>query len=176
MTLISTRTRKPFLPKTGQVTSYASYDDGAFEKGSPIAPRFVDNADGTVSDRVTNLMWAKDGSGVGCYSGGIRNWSEALTWAEGLNFAGHTDWRLPNVYELFSICLLEAGAITDVKTSGAPYINQTFFPNTVSSYYWSSTTYPNGTGYALGVYFSRGYVGGFGKTVSYYVRAVRAGQ
>jgi len=47
------------LPKTGQTTSYVDYDDGYYEKGSSIDPRFVDNGDGSITDRVTNLMWMK---------------------------------------------------------------------------------------------------------------------
>ncbi len=48
------------LPKTGQTTSYVSYDDGYYQKGSSITPRYVDNGDGTISDRSTNLMWVKE--------------------------------------------------------------------------------------------------------------------
>lgn len=55
----STITTKIALPKTGQTTSYAEHDDGYYEKGSLTSPRFVDNGDGTITDRVTNLMWMK---------------------------------------------------------------------------------------------------------------------
>jgi hypothetical protein len=47
-------------------------------------------------------MWPKDGTRAGYYSGGTRTWNEAIDWASGLNFAGHTDWRLPNINELKS--------------------------------------------------------------------------
>jgi len=56
---ISTISHKVLLPKTGQVTSYADYDDGYYQKGNPISPRFVDHGDGTISDRATGLMWIK---------------------------------------------------------------------------------------------------------------------
>ena len=47
------------LPKTGQTTSYQDGDDGFYEKGSASTPQYVDNGDGTISDRVTGLMWVK---------------------------------------------------------------------------------------------------------------------
>jgi hypothetical protein len=57
-----------------------------------------------------------------------------------------------------------------------PSIDTVFFPNTVSSYYWSSTTYANYTGYAWLVNFAYGYGSNYPKFGSYYVRAVRGGQ
>ena len=155
------------LPKTGQTTSYADYDDGYYEKG--IARSYTDNGDGTITDNATGLMWAKDGNGAGCNNGATITWAAALTWAEGLTFATYSDWRLPNVYELYSICLLE-------PTHGAPFIDTNYFTNTVSSRYWSATTYPLNTDYALYVHFVSGYVRHDNKTSSYYVRAVRGGQ
>lgn len=54
----STRTNKVALPKTGQTTSYVDYDDGYYEKGSPVSPRYVLSSGGVyVSDRATGLMW-----------------------------------------------------------------------------------------------------------------------
>ena len=52
-----TRTDKIELPTTQQLTSYVNYDDGYYQKGSPISPRFIDNGDNTVTDRVSNLTW-----------------------------------------------------------------------------------------------------------------------
>jgi len=185
------------LPKTGQTTNYATGDDETY--GDPAGGHDVGltqgegtwatywtnghrfttstvDTDDVVTDNATGLMWAADGNTAGCYSGGSRTWTEAITWAEGLTFAGYSDWRLPNAYELFSICLLEAGVITGVKGALAPYINQTVFPNTVNSFYWSSTTYPGSTDHALGVGFGGGYVGYGVKTNNSDVRAVRGGQ
>ena len=49
------------VAKTGQTTSYATGDDGDFEKGVAWpSPRFTDNDDGTVCDHLTGLMWAKN--------------------------------------------------------------------------------------------------------------------
>lgn len=35
--------------------------------------------------------------------GDRQNWCEALAYCENLTFAGHDDWRLPNIRELQSI-------------------------------------------------------------------------
>ena len=156
------------LPKTGQTISYVTGDDGTYQKGYPATgAKFTDNGDGTITDNATGLMWAKDGNGAGCNNGNGVAWPAALTWAGGLNFAGHSDWRLPNVKELMSI--------VDHDES-APAVDTTFFPNTQSNYYWSSTTFADYTGNAWFVYFYNGYVNNVNKDITYYVRAVRGGQ
>jgi hypothetical protein len=56
-----------WLPRTGQTTSYANGDDGDFQAGNPRgvsggaiqATRFIDNLNGTISDRATGLQWVK---------------------------------------------------------------------------------------------------------------------
>ena len=155
------------LPKTGQTVEYQSGDDGTYEKGYPkTGARFVDNGDGTITDKATGLMWAKDGNGAGCNNGSTLAWAAAITFAEGLTFAGYSDWRLPNVKELMSI--VDYSAV-------APAINSTF-TNTQSGYYWSSTTYADGTVNAWSVHFYDGYVSSGGKVLPYYVRPVRGGQ
>jgi hypothetical protein len=55
---------------------------------------FADNGDGTVTDRVTGMMWMKADSGQ------AMTWEEALAWAENLEYGGYDDWRLPNAKEL----------------------------------------------------------------------------
>ena len=90
--------------KTGQTISYHAYDDGYYQKGFPIkGDRFVDNGDGTISDRGTGLMWPKDGNGEGCFYGATRNWAEALDRAHDRVLGGYNDWRLPNVKEMYTI-------------------------------------------------------------------------
>ena len=120
------------LPKTAQTVSKADYDDGYYQKGSPASPRFVDNGDGTISDKVTGLMWVKDSTGAGCNNGNLISWANALTFCKNLNFAGHTDWRLPNAMELFSIF--------DFSVNN-PAINTAYFTNMQSGnpQYWTGT-------------------------------------
>ena len=159
------------LPRTGQVTSYTNYDDGYYEAGLPVGAkaRYIDNDDGTITDKATGLMWAKDGNGAGCNNGDTINWVDALSWAEGLTFAGHSDWRLPNLFELFSICLFDAAV-------ARPYINHTYFPNTVSYHYRASNSAPGSTTLGMTVNFKYGQIYSNSKYSGYYVRLVRGGQ
>jgi len=125
------------------------------------AASFTDNDDETVTDNVTTLMWQQEDDNK------TRTWAEAITYCKGLSLAKHADWRLPSVQELKSI-------IDDSTTN--PAIDATYFPNTNSSYYWSSTTYASYTSIAWNVSFSDGYAGSYGKTYGFYVRCVRPGQ
>ncbi|MBF0197402.1 MAG: DUF1566 domain-containing protein [Planctomycetes bacterium] len=63
--------------------------------------QFVDNGDNTISDEATGLMWMTLDSGHLGEGGMI--WSDALSWAESLEYANYSDWRLPNPKELQSI-------------------------------------------------------------------------
>lgn len=47
------------VQKTGQKVSYHAGDDGNLKRGFSLT-RFVDHGDGTVTDRVTRLVWLKD--------------------------------------------------------------------------------------------------------------------
>jgi hypothetical protein len=95
---------------------------------------YLDNGDGTVTDRSSALMWAKDDSGM------KMDWVEALKYAEGASLAGHRDWRLPNAKELQSL--------VDYEKTDFPAINTEFFNTSVKKfesvddayYFWSSTT------------------------------------
>ncbi|MCG8341477.1 MAG: DUF1566 domain-containing protein, partial [Chlorobiales bacterium] len=66
--------------------------DFGYAKGS-----FVDNGDGSISDKSTGLMWTQSDNGEGI------DWENALSYCENLNLAGYSDWRLPNAKELHSI-------------------------------------------------------------------------
>ena len=123
---------------------------------------FTDNGNGTVTDNITGLMWQQEDDDV------ERNWEGAITYCEGLSLAGHDDWRLPNSNELTSI--------VDISL-WAPAIDETYFPKTNSSLYWSSTTSVSLTSYAWYVSFDNGGVRDSSKSSSTrYVRCVRGGQ
>lgn len=96
---------------------------------------FVDNKDGTVSDQATGLMWTRADSGR------AMNWGQALAFAENLNCAGYTDWRLPNVKELHT--LVDYTRAPDARTSytRAPAIDPIFQLTEKESWFWSSTTH-----------------------------------
>jgi len=130
--------------------------DGFYQKGCPIENRFVDNQDGTVTDTCTGLMWQKE-TAPGSYM-----WQQALQYCESLEFAGHSDWRLPNVRELQSI--VDYGRVD-------PSLDPIF--GAESGWCWSSSTRVNGPNGAWFVYFGSGSVSCDIKGNDYFVRAVR---
>jgi hypothetical protein len=141
------------LPRTGQNTSYASGDDASASKGVAWpGTRFSDNADGTVTDHLTGLVWLKNAN---C-KGGL-NWSAALTAANQLasGTCGLTDsstagqWRMPNVNELES--LVDVSRSNPVIAAAAPFTNVN-----LTNAYWSSTTYTALPTSAMAIRFSDG--------------------
>jgi len=130
--------------------------------------KYVNNQNGTVTDRDTGLMWQQDPSvEVNGISGDdYLEWEEALAYVASLNliaFAGHSDWRLPNRNELQTL--------VDYSLT-SPAINTNFFPNTSSSF-WSSTTVYGVNERALNVSFYNGYTGTSTKTYGDHAQAVR---
>ena len=138
---------------------------------------FTVHGDGTVTHMRTGLMWkqcAEGLSGDDCATGAaaVYNWKDALAQAEGLTFAGHSDWRLPNVKELRS--LVE-------ERCHSPAINATVFPGTPTAsegYFRASSQYANSGSHAWLVGFDGGRVnyGSRGQSTSRYVRLVRSPQ
>ena len=109
---------------------------------------FKDNGNGTVTDRATGLMWMKVDSGVlkaGRKKDGKLNWQEALAWAESLEYAGYSDWRLPNVKELQSIVDYTRSPATTNSAAIDPVFEATSFAaeGGREDYpcYWSGTTH-----------------------------------
>jgi hypothetical protein len=129
---------------------------------------FHDNGDGTVTDRATGLTWTKADSGglrAGPKKDGRMNWSEALAWAEGLDFAGHDDWRLPNAKELQSI--VDYARSPDATKSPAidPVFETTKIRDEIGRddypYFWTSTTHASRRGGDTAVYVAFGRAGGW---------------
>ena len=128
------------------------------------------DTDPTVTDRATGLVWQQTPS-----VSSTLQWHEALAHCEGLDYAGQTDWRLPNVLEL--------ATIVDEKKVPAPAINTHFF-ETLPTHagYWTSTTARTIDSSAYGIYFNdqdntfgRGGVTMVSKTSLMLVLCVRTG-
>ena len=160
-----------------------------------INPPSYTKLDGMVRDNVTGLIWEvkqnKDGTknydnphdadntytwydpdsatngGSAGTAGDGTDTDDFINALNSARFGGYSDWRLPGREELRSIC--DYGRYD-------PAINTAFFPNTVSSYYWSSTTSASNTGGAWIIGFYNGGVHWNYKSLNYYVRAVRGGQ
>lgn len=88
-----------------EVACAGSNQDGETMLGAPRS--FVDLGDGTVFDPATDLTWEKLDEGTGLHGSGAEyTWLEALAKADDANaaaFAGHDDWRLPNIVELMTL-------------------------------------------------------------------------
>ncbi|MEW6702976.1 MAG: DUF1566 domain-containing protein, partial [Bacteroidota bacterium] len=105
--------------------------------------KFVDNGDGTITDNATGLMWMKDDSGT------AMSWENTLNYAEGFEYAGYSDWRLPNAKELQGI--VDYTRSPDITNSAAidPIFNCTQITNEAGKidypFYWSGTTFSSQT-------------------------------
>ena len=117
---------------------------------------FIDNGDGTISDNATGLMWQK------ADDGNSRDWESSLEYAENLELAGHTDWRLPNAKELQSIVDYSRSP----QATNSPAIDPIFdtseilYPDGSAGhypFYWTGTTHLDGpTPYSGAVYITFG--------------------
>lgn len=139
------------------LTKYHFFDRTKNPKGD-FANEFVDNGDGTVTDRSTGLMWQKDGSIDGM------KWQDAKKYVNKLNtekYAGLSDWRLPTIEELVSL-------MKPMKSEGRLYIDSVFSDK--QDVCWSSDTFGSDT--AWYVSFKAGMIRHI-YHFFYYVRAVR---
>jgi hypothetical protein len=80
------------------------------------------------------------------------------------SLCGANDWRMPTIDELKGI--VKSGA-------SDPSIDTTYFPNTQSSWFWSSSPSASDSNYAWFVHFGNGYSYNDGKSGNDYVRLVR---
>ena len=123
---------------------------------------FHDNADGTITDHATGLMWSKADSGQGM------NWQAALAWVQkknSENFFGHDDWRLPSVKELQSLVDYSRSPDTTHSPAIDPVFNCTAFTNEAHQadypFYWSATTHAGLMGGSAAMYVAFGRAAGW---------------
>lgn len=136
-----------------------------------LAPAYQDNADGTVTDRHTGLMWQKTPD--------LANKStfvQALSGAKKCRLAGHSDWRLPTIKELYSLIDFR-GYSARTPAQSRPYIDAHYFAfawgdeakgeRLIDAQYWSATEYVGttmrGNPTVFGVNFADGRIKGYPK-------------
>jgi hypothetical protein len=117
-------------------------------KDLPVAARFTDNHDSTVTDKMTGLIWLKNAN---CF--GSLTWDEAMTAAAGLadGHCGLTDgsaagdWRLPERAELLTLMggLYHAYRTWSHTLGTHPRMGRPSFSGVQASPYWSATTDEN---------------------------------
>ena len=100
---------------------------------------FTDNNDGTITDSATSLMWMQDDNAEAIL------WQDALKYAEGKEFAGYSDWRLPDVKELQSLVDYTRSPATTKSAAIDPLFNCSQLTDELGEkdypWYWSSTTH-----------------------------------
>ena len=158
-----------------------------------IGSRYTDNADQTVTDKLTGLVWEKKDD-----SGGVHDKGNAYSWSTGTNkedgtaftsflatinngFAGASGWRLPTLAELQTIvldfpCSGSGLGPTCSCPSSTCVVAALDAANTQPGFYWSATSYLPDPSLAWFVGFSAGGIDGYDtKTSRGFVRAVRGG-
>lgn len=144
----------------------------AVSESDQVLSHIQDNQDGTISTTKTGLMWSKcscgqEWDGNQCLGEPeSKSWEGALACAEEMDMAGQTDWRLPNINELQS--LVHRGY-------PSPAISVLFQNETMSTYYWTSTTLNDTPGFKWAVDFGAGEVTAISGYDAYYARPVRGG-
>ncbi len=116
------------LPDTGQ-TIHATATFGEDSDYTINPPSYTDNGDGTITDKVTGLMWQR-------VDNGESTWDNAATRAASVTTGGYADWRLPTPTELFSIM--------NHNNGNPAALNTTFFPSNpagAAEYWWSTDSY-----------------------------------
>ena len=170
------------VPLCRFVQCAGSGQDGNLQSGTALA--YVDNGDGTITDTNTGLMWEKLSA-----NGTIHDYRTPYIWDNafavkvatlngGGGFAGHTDWRLPNLTELESIRNLEDlnPAVSPAFSTGCTQgCAVTSCSCTLPGLYWSSSSYADDATNAWDVDFGLGNANTFPKALHHYVRAVRGG-
>ncbi|MGZ0654982.1 Lcl C-terminal domain-containing protein [Coraliomargarita sp. W4R53] len=121
--------------------------------------QFRNNLDGTITDAATGLTWMQTDSGQGL------DWPSALKYAEKMEHAGYTDWRLPNAKELHSIIDYSRSPDATDSASIAPLFNATEIINELGTkdygHYWTSSTYAGKRDAKQAIYFA------FGRALAY---------
>ena len=145
--------------------------DGQDAQYQGRAPDYKDNGDGTVTDLNTGLMWQKvpDLTNKATFA-------QAVAGAKSLTLAGHHDWQLPKIKELYSLIDFR-GYSAHTATQSKPYIDTNFFAfvfgseqkgeRLIDAQYWSSNEYlgktMTGNATVFGVNFADGRIKGYPK-------------
>jgi hypothetical protein len=138
--------------------------------------KFVDSGNGTVIDNVTGLTWEKKtDSFVLCLGGSLQCVDNTYSFTDAqafvipklnqLEYAGFSDWRLPNHQELDSI---------GVSFLCPPCIDPIFGPTAANNYWTRQFCSPSGSD-AEGINFGNGGSTCASTATLFAVRAVRGG-
>ncbi len=166
-------------------------------------PQYVDNGDGTVLDLATGLTWQQSpDTNLDVYidANDKLPYAGAQAYCDTLDLAGKTDWRLPDIKQLYSLIDfngVDPSAYDGADTSGlVPFIDDTYFDfgygdtgageriidaQFASDTLYVSTTGPNNAETMFGVNFADGRIKGYGLSMqgqdkTFYVMCVRGAE
>ena len=94
----------------------------------------------TVVDTAAGKLWQREVDPM------TRTQPEAAAYCTNLNIDGQTGWRLPSVAELGTI-RLKPGTVEGGADACSPTIDQSAFPHTPASLFWTSTSRALGDAY-----------------------------
>ncbi|MBU1107355.1 MAG: DUF1566 domain-containing protein [Candidatus Riflebacteria bacterium] len=105
-------------------------------------PSYTDNADGTITDNVTGLMWQK-------VMGEKMPFDEAFRRAGESGVGGFHDWRVPSIKELYSLIIFTGRVqgqraiepFIETKYFDQPHGNTSVGEREIDAQTWSSTEY-----------------------------------
>ncbi len=146
----------------GRIKGYPKYEPGTQQERKAYfrlvrgntnygKNNFMDNEDGSISDLATGLMWQQADEGLAL------DWQDALAYAENLELAGNTDWRLPNAKELQSI----VDYTRSPQTTASPAIDPLFSTTEITDpdgnaqypYFWTGTNHQDGANHYDGAVY-----------------------
>ena len=130
-----TKTMSPFsildkCPSAGPLIVECKKIDNKTAKDL-LKPEFLDNGDGTITDKVNKLLWIKNG-----LPGKGMSFNDALKMASGSNAANKIGWRLPTLSELKTLLYQERVKNASGKKA---WINPVFDDGR-GTHYWTTTT------------------------------------
>jgi hypothetical protein len=176
---------QPFYGQDAQITGNAP---GYTANGDPSTGS---GQGGTVTDNVTGLTWTQspDLEGDGDIDAADKlPYPDALAYCQALSFAGHDDWRLPSIKELYSLMDFSG---TDPSGPGSPqsvpFIDTDYFAfaygdesageRIIDAQFASSTLYAgtvmNNRQAMFGLNLADGRIKGYPTTKDFYVLCTR---
>ena len=158
--------------------------------GGPAHANLIDVGNGLAYDDVLDITWLMDAayvrtSNYNLVNGGRLTWSESVAWADQLDYAGYTDWRLPNMDVngdgTMELCTLNVDCVDNeyghmfyqnLNGVGATDANRDLLAdggvtlNNIQDYYWSSNEFAPGSDTGAAFAFANGSQTGLGAVIA----------
>lgn len=112
-----------------------------------------------IKDTLRGLLWQREDDGT------RKTHKEAIEYCKTLTLDGIKEWRLPTIEELYYLA---------DRTKKGIKIDENYFKNTKSNWYWTSTSYQDSSSSSFWVvHFASGFDGWTSASGSFSVRCVR---